>query len=46
MIWLVVLAAFLGWLVLSTLIALVLGRVLRLNEREDPRPGYITDWST
>ena len=45
MIWLILLAAFLGWLVLSTLIALILGRVLRLNE-EDPRPGYITDWST
>ena len=44
--WLLILAALLFWLTLSTLIGMVLGRVLKTRRREDSRPGYITDWTT
>jgi len=43
--WLLILVAFLGWLAFSTLIGMVLGRVLKTRRREDSRPGYITDWT-
>jgi hypothetical protein len=43
--WLLILAAFLGWLAFSILVGMVLGRVLRGRRREDSRPGYITDWT-
>jgi len=43
--WLLILAALVFWLALSTLIGMVLGRVLRVRRREDSRPGYITDWN-
>jgi len=44
--WLLILAAFVFWLALSTLMGMVLGRVLRTRRREDTKPGYITDWTT
>jgi hypothetical protein len=33
--WALILAAFLGWLLFSTLVGMVLGRVLRTRRRED-----------